>query len=404
MYMLKFNQKMKTIFYTVLLILASVFNGSAQDDCPQPRVKVINLIKLEQTSLTERLHNTLGASVTSYIINQNRRDIQFFDSFVSESDVDYFLTINHDSKNTNVQILIKLTDRNNRVVLDFQSSIYDLIDNVEIDSLGESIAEKVSPLIDNINDHQHKIRNTSKAAIQAKFELEKLSYVVNVNENRRITFVLMDCDNVILPDRTVNLLLDGKGEIDKTTCAVDENGRGEFTYTAPKINNEQATVYLIHKYETASGRDNNEASQGVKIRTTGKMWLLVNHVTERAEIYIVGEHIGELEMKWDSENTRGGLAAAFSADDDKELWSSSVIELLEMTVTPTGEDVWKATSTWWPGTTTIKATKEDGFEINILWPGDDGTSIQVRGTITFEKPELFDQVRRKYLAAKRGGR
>lgn len=395
---------MRIIFYTVLLILASVFNGFAQDNCRPPVVKVTNHIKFDPISFTESLQIGLASTVYSYIESIDRRNIRFCEAFCSDSDVDYFLTIGHESQNTSTQILIKLTDRNNRVVLNFRSNTYDLQDNTEINNIAESIGQKVTPLIDKIKDHEHKIRNTSKASIQAKFEPEKLSYIVKVNEKKRITFVLMDCDNVILPDRSVNLLLEGKGEIDKTTCTVDENGRGEFTYTAPNDNNEQATVYLIHKYETASGRDNNEASQPVKIRTTGKLWLLVNHVTEQAEIYIVGEHIGDLEMKWDSENTRGGLAAAFSADDDKELWSSSVIELLEMKVTPKGEDVWKATNTWWPGTTTIKSNKEFGYEINILWPVDDGTPFPVRGTISYEKPELFDQVRRKYLAAKRGGR
>jgi hypothetical protein len=41
--------------------------------------------------------------------------------------------------------------------------------------------------------------------------------------------------------------------------------------------------------------------------------------------------------------------------------------------------------------------------IEILWPMEDGTSMPVRGTITYEKPAQFDQARKKYLAAKRGG-
>lgn len=62
---------MRTFFFIVFLSLAFAFDRIAQDNCPLPRVKVINLIKLEQTSLTERLHNTLSASLSSYIINKN---------------------------------------------------------------------------------------------------------------------------------------------------------------------------------------------------------------------------------------------------------------------------------------------------------------------------------------------
>ena len=75
-----------------------------------------------------------------------------------------------------------------------------------------------------------------------------------------------------------------------------------------------------------------------------------------------------------------------------------------MSVVPEGDDIWKVAGTWWPGSTTIKTRQEEGYEINIQWPMDDGTSLPVSGTITYEKPKLFDQVRRKYLAAKRGGR
>lgn len=268
--------------------------------------------------------------------------------------------------------------------------------------IADEIANEVTPLINKIKDHQHLIRNISKAAISSKFELEKRSYALKVKEKKRITFVLKDCDDVILPFRTVILELKGKGEIDRTTCPIDENGKGEFVYTAPE-NNEQATVTLAHKYEDVAGNDNRFSVDAVNFNTIGKLWLLVNHVTDRAEIYIVGEHIGELEMNWNSDNTRGGSIAYFSNDEDKELWSSYLVAMIDMTVTPAGDNLWTVSDSWFPESTKINARQKGGYEIEILWPTEDGSFFPVHGTITFEKPELFDQARKKYLAAKRGG-
>jgi len=107
-------------------------------------------------------------------------------------------------------------------------------------------------------------------------------------------------------------------------------------------------------------------------------------------------------MYWNSDNTRGGSIAAFSDDADKELWSSSLVGFIEMRVAPTGEDQWTASDTWFPGPTKITKRQEGGYGIEILWPMEDGTSLPVKGTITYEKPESFDQARNRYLAAKRG--
>jgi hypothetical protein len=73
-----------------------------------------------------------------------------------------------------------------------------------------------------------------------------------------------------------------------------------------------------------------------------------------------------------------------------------------MTITAAGEDVWNVSNSWFPGPTKIQSRKQGGYVIEILWPMEDGTSMPVRGTITYDKPKEFDQARKKYLAAKRG--
>jgi hypothetical protein len=398
---------MRTLFIVLLLQAFFVLDLNAQDKCPQPRVKVANdMDYYNMQQLRELEHNklALNTAVANSIIGQNSNAIRFFSSFtaaVPVGEVDYYLTVGSDPTNFGVQVLIKLVDNNNRVVLRNQNMVNDSLWVENTNNIAHEIAKEISPLINKIKDHQHLIRNTTKAAISSKFELEKRSYVVKVKEKKRIVFVLKDCDDVILPFRTVILELKGKGEIDRTTCTVDENGKGEFVYTAPE-NNEQATVTLAHKYEDVAGNDNRFSVEAINFNTTGKLWLLVNHVTDWAEIYIVGEHIGKLEMIWNSDNTRGGSIAYFSNDVDKELWSSYLVGMIEMTVTPAGDNLWTTANSWFPGPTKITTNQNGGYEIEILWPKEDGTTFPVRGTITYEKTELFDQARKKYLAAKRG--
>ena len=399
---------MRTVLIALLIMVFCELDVIAQDNCPQPRVKVANdmdYYSMQQSSETEHNILSLNTAVANSIIAQNANDIRFFSSFTAAipvGEVDYHLTVGSDPSNAGVQVLIKIVDNNNRVVLINQNMVNDALWVENINDIAYGIANEVSPLINKIKDHQHLIRNTSKAAISSKFELEKRSYVVKVKEKKRITFVLKDCDDVVLPFRTVILELEGKGKIDKTTCTVDENGTGEFVYTAPE-NNEQATVTLAHKYEDVAGNDNRFSVDAIKFNTSGKLWLLVNHVTDRAEIYVVGEHIGELEMNWDSDNTRGGIIAAFNNDVDKEMWSTYLVGYFEMTVKQTGDNIWSVSNSWLPESTKIKTMQKGGYEIEILWPVEDGSSFPVHGTITFEKPELFDQARKKYLAAKRGG-
>lgn len=399
---------MRVFFIALLMQFLVGFDMIAQDNCPQPRVKVANdMDYYNQQQRNDAEHNllALNTAVANSIIAQNANNIRFFSAFtaaVPVGEVDYNLTVGSDPRNLGVQVLINLVDNNNRVVLRNQNMVNDSLWVENINDIAHGIAKEVTPLINKIKDHQHLIRNTSMAAISSKFELEKRSYVVKLKEKKRITFVLKDCDDVVLPFRTVIIELEGKGVIDRTTCTVDENGKGEFVYTAPE-NNEQAIVTLAHKYEDVAGNDNRFSVDAIKFNTTGKLWLLVNHVTDRAEIYIVGEHIGKLEMNWNSDNTRGGSLAYFSNDEDKELWSSYLVGMIEMTVSSAGDNIWTVSNSWFPESTKINTRQKGGYEIKILWPMEDGSSFPVHGTITFEKPEYFDQARKKYLAAKRGG-
>lgn len=394
---------MRAFLIALLLLVFIGLDIHAQDLCPKPRVKVTNDIAyFRQNTIEEDIKLNLNNAVANSIIAQNKSDIDFSSLTNAGGEVDYFLSLGNDSINKGVQVLIRIIDNNNRLVLSFQSKAYDSLNPENLNSIAQAIAREISPLIHRIKDHQYLVRNTSEAAISSKFELEKRSYSVKVNEKQRITFVLKDCDDIVLPGRTIKLELEGGGKIDKTTCTVDENGRGEFIYSSPD-KNETATVTLAHPYEDVAGNDNRISVDAVKFNTTGKLWLLVNHVTTGAEIYIVGEHIGDLEMDWNGENTRGGSIAAFSADPDEELWSYSLVGFIEMTVTAAGDDVWTVSNSWFPGPAKILSRQQGGYAIEIQWPMEDGTSLPVRGTITYAKPKLFDQARKKYLAVKRGG-
>ncbi len=404
------NKQTIRVFSIALLLSASLALGAtAQDECPQPRVKVSNDMDYyipQQRSNAEHNHLSLNTAVANSIIAQNAGDIRFFSSFtaaIPSGEMDYYLSVGSSPTDSGVQVLIKLVDNNNRVVLNSTKAVNDPLWVENTIDIAQTIANEVSPLIDKIKDHQHRIRDTTQAAISSKFELEQRSYTVKPKEEKRVTFVLKDCDGVVLPHRGLILELEGKGKIDRAAWIVDEDGMGEFVYTAPE-DNEQATVTLAHEYEDVAGNENRVSVDAVDFNISGKLWLLVNHVNERAEIYIVGEHLGELEMNWNSDNTRGGTIAAFSDDVDKEIWSSNLVGFIEMTVTPAGANLWTVSNTWFPGPTKITTKQKGGYDIEILWPMENGTVLPVHGTITFEKPALFDQARKKYLAAKRGGR
>ena len=393
---------MRAFIIALFLFVSFGSDIRAQDPCPKPRVLVTNDISYyDQQPIEEDIRLNLINGVANSIIAQNRNDIDFISLLAPGVDIDYSLTLGYESVNDGIQVLIRIVDNNKRLVLSHNSSTYVIEDLENLTGIAHEAAREIFPLIHRIKDHQHLIRNTTLAAISSKYELEKRSYSVKVNERKKVPFILKDCDDVVLPGRTITLELEGSGKINKTTCTVDENGRGEFIYTAPDKNG-KASVTLAHAYEDVAGNDNRISVDAVKFNTTGKLWLLVNHISKGAEIYIVGEHIGELEMDWNDENTRGGSIAAFSADPDEEIWSSSLVGFIEMTVTAAGEDVWTVSNSWFPGPAKITSRQQGGYFLEILWPMEDGTSMPVRGTITYEKPDLFDLARKKYLAAKRG--
>ena len=142
----------------------------------------------------------------------------------------------------------------------------------------------------------------------------------------------------------------------------------------------------------------------IDINTSGKLWLLIDHISDRAEVIVVGEHIGPLEMMWSNENTRGGIIAALSNDEDDEFWSSYFVGFIDMKVDKAGEGVWNISDDWFPGETKITSREQGGFEIEILWSLEGGGVFPVRGVITYNKPAGFDTARKRFLAAKRNRR
>jgi hypothetical protein len=397
----------RVLSIVLVLLVFLILSATAQDECPPPRVKVSNdmdYYNMQDRNNTEHNILSLNTAVANNIIARNAGDIRFFSAFTAAipvGDMDYYLTVGSSPTDLGAQVLIKLVDNKNRVVLNATKAVNDALWTENTIDIARSIASEVSPLMDKIKDHQHRIRNTTQAAISSKFELEQRSYHVKLKEEKSVTFILKDCDGIVLPHRGVLLELEGKGKIDRAGWIVDEDGMGEFVYTAPE-DNEHAKVILSHRYEDVAGNENIVSVDAVDFNTSGKLWLLVNYVTERAEIYIVGEHIGALEMNWNSDNTRGGSIAAIRADVNKELWSTYLVGYFEMTVTPAGDHLWTTSNSWFPGPTKITDRKTGGYDIEILWPMENGGALPVHGTITMEKPALFDQARRKYLAAKRG--
>lgn len=389
-----------------LLAATAIAKPAPEDQCPQPRVKVSNDLDYyapQRASGAEHNYLAMNTAVGNSTISLNSGEIRFFSAFtaaVPVGEVDYHLSVGSRPNGQGVMVSIKLVDNNNRVVLNRTEAVAVSDWPENINTHAQQIAKELSPLINDIRKHQIHIRSTSMAAISSKFEPEKPSYTVQPEDSQKIRFVLKDCDDAVLPNRTVNLELDGPGRINQTSVTVDAEGRGEFVYMAPRDVG-TAKVILAHQYEDVAGNDNRFSVDAVDIIISGKLWLLVDHKSKSAEIIVIGEHNGPLEMGWDSENTRGGIFSAFSSDEDEELWSSSFIGFIEMKVDHVSGGVWKVSHDWFSGEAKITKRKEGGFEIEILWPLEGGGIMPVHGIITQKKPQGFDDARRRYLAVKR---
>jgi len=405
---MKKDIKQARILLLVLFLFAllSTVAVAQEGDCPQPRVEVANDIdyyNMPRSGEAGHNHLSMNTAVGNSIITLNSGDIRFFSAFtiaVPLGEVDYHLSVGSSPINQGVLVSIKLVDNNNRVVLNLKKTVDDPDWPEKVNAIAQQIANEVSPIIDDIKAHQILIRSTTEAAISSKFEQEKHHYTVMPEEKQKVSFILKDCDDATLPIRDVILELEGPGKIDKSSLTVDADGKGEFNYTAPK-ENAKAKVILVHKYEDVAGNDNRISVDAVNINTAGKLWLLIDHISKVAEIIVIGEHIGPLEMMWENGNTRGGIIAAFRSDENDELWSSSFVDFIDMKVEQAGEGVWNISRDWFAGETKITSREQGGFEIEIQWPLERGGVFPVRGTITYNKPAGFDAARKRFLAAKR---
>ena len=214
-------------FLIVLLLLTVYPVLTGQDACPQPRVKVANDLDYYDTqSRTDEAHLLLSinTAVANSIMGRNARDIRFFSAFsaaVPIDEVDYHMSVGSHPVTSGVTVMIKMVDNNNRMVISHQRTIQDDLWHEHLNSIADALSNEVSPLINKIKAHQHKIRNNTLAAISSKFHLDRRSFTLEPEEEKKVSFVLKDCDDVLLPDRTVALELEGEGEIDKTSCTVD---------------------------------------------------------------------------------------------------------------------------------------------------------------------------------------
>ncbi len=382
----------------------------AEPECPAPRVLVVSALDAsgnlaDGSPIDPQRHRffALANAVENEIIANNRADIRFFSTFSSSvaiTDVDYELTVEADSTEGGVRVSLGLVDQNARTVLRRSEGVGGTDWVLHSIDLAQQVAATVTPMIRPIREHQRRMRATTSEAIHAGFSLQAREIPVELRESKEVSFVLQDCDGEPLPSRGVALQLEGPGRLKPHRVTTDERGRARFTYTAPD-ENARATVVLAHRYEDAAGNDGIVATDAVVFRTSGKLWLLIDHRSRGAEIIVVAEHNGSLESHWDQDNTRGGFVVASTSDPDEELWSSSVVGFLEMQVVRQREGRWATVGEWFPAPATITTAERGGYAVDIAWPIEGGGTVPVHGTITYRKPAGFDAARQKFLRAKR---
>lgn len=125
-------------------------------------------------------------------------------------------------------------------------------DPSELDqALADEVAATLTPLREHIRAHQRRVRETEIVAIDARISADPTTFALELGEEQRVHFELVDCDGYALADRTVQIDVSGVGSVTPGAVTSDARGEGGFTYVGDEPGG--ARLHLIHPYERPEG-------------------------------------------------------------------------------------------------------------------------------------------------------
>ena len=150
-------------------------------------------------------------------------------------------------------ITLSLTDPKGRPVASATASASPAgRDPSELDqALADEVAATLTPLRELIGAHQRRVREAGIAAIDARISADPTAFALELGEEQRVRFELVDCDGYALADRTVQIDVSGVGSVTPRVVTSDARGGGAFTYVGDKPG--AATLSLSHPYERPEG-------------------------------------------------------------------------------------------------------------------------------------------------------
>lgn len=252
--------------------------AASQDDCPAPRVLVRTLAagqpvrpfgvfpgSQDATTLTlAGVHDW----ALNRVIGANAGEVRFFEQAgPSPPDADFVLTADgRRLADTRFRSTLTLTDNRGRTVGAPGSVEYTADEAGRAEPLADALAGGLDPMLPVIREHQRRIREEEGSAIYAFLRIEPGNETIDVDEELTLRLELVDCDegNPPLPERSVELILEGPGELDRAAVTTDGEGRGEVVFSSE--HGGTAEVFPRWEYVNTSGDPINADANFATVR------------------------------------------------------------------------------------------------------------------------------------------
>lgn len=201
-------------------------------DCPMPKVSVAN------ASFNVSANSASNASaIINGVIESNKDSIRFFQDVTGGGvDVDYALVVTGGESEDGSGSSAKLDDRKGRNVASASGG-------------GGDVVTQLTPMLDQIRDHQRRIREQDQSAIAAELTVKPENQSIKPGETAILTVEIKDCDGMVL-NREAGIELQGPGSVipDKVDTT------GDIAYQGTETGSAKVTGFW--EYETTAGIPN----------------------------------------------------------------------------------------------------------------------------------------------------
>jgi hypothetical protein len=220
--------------------------AQSSDDCPMPKVSVANA-SYEVSANTA----SNASAIINGVIESNKGSIRFFQDVTGGGvDVDYALVVTGGESEDGSGSSAILEDRKGRNVASAAGG-------------GGDVVTQLTPMLDQIRDHQRRMREQDQSAIAAELTVKPEKQSIKPGETAVLTVEIKDCDGVVL-NREAGIELQGPGSV--SPDKVDTTG--DIAYQGTETGGAEITGFW--KYETTAGIPNVAAGTAVVTVTDEK--------------------------------------------------------------------------------------------------------------------------------------